>query len=135
MITPKKQLGFSIIEIILVIAVTGAIVLVLANLPASINLIGKSGHESIAQQIAQQTVENLRGTGYANLGKGTVQIVDNRLSKLPGGAASRIIEDCPAAICQPDEKTYKVTITVSWSEKTEPRSVILTTMISEGGLQ
>ena len=126
--------GFSIIEVIMVVAVAGAIVLVIANLPASINLIGKSDHESIAKEIAQQTVEDYRSKTYANIANGNNSLTDSRFSKLPGGTGVIVIEDCPQTLCQNAEAVKKLTVTVSWNEKQEPRSVILTTLVAEGGL-
>ncbi len=127
--------AFSIIEIIMVIAVAGAIVLVVANIPNSIGLIGRSKNESIAKEVATQKIEQLRGQTYANLASGTTPITDQRISSLPGGTGTSAIEDCPVTICPTAQDVKKVTVTISWTEKNEPRSVILSTLISEGGLQ
>lgn len=130
-----RKNGFSIIELIIVIAVAGAIVLVVANIPNSIGLIGKSKNESIAKEVATQRIEALRGQSYVNLANGTTPIIDTRVSALPGGTATSSIEDCPVAICPTAQSIKKVTVTISWTEKNEPKSVILTTLISDGGLQ
>jgi uncharacterized protein (TIGR02598 family) len=126
--------GFSIIEIVMVVAVAGAIVLIVANIPASINLIGKSNHEATAKEIAQQTVEDYRSRTYANIANGSNSLTDSRFTKLPGGTGVIVIEDCPQTLCQNGETVKKLTVTVSWNEKQEPRSVILTTLVAEGGL-
>ena len=127
--------GFNLIEIVLAIAVAGAIFLVIANLPSSINLIGKSKNESIAKDVAAQTIENLRGQTYVNLANGSTTITDGRISSLPGGSGTTVIEDCPTSSCPGGSEVKKVTVTVSWTQNNEPKSVILTTLISDGGLQ
>lgn len=131
----QNKKGFSLIELIIVIAVAGAIILVIANIPNSISLIGKSKNESIAKDVATQTIETLRGRTYTNLANGTTSITDTRITSLPGGTGTSSIEDCPSSICPTTQAIKKVTVTISWTEKNEPKSVILTTLISDGGLQ
>jgi len=130
-----KNYGFSIVELVIVIAVAGAIVLVVANIPNSIGLIGKSKNESIAKEAATQKIETVRGQTYSNLANGTTPILDQRVSTLPGGTGTTSIEDCPISICPTAQSIKKVTVTISWTEKNAPKSVILTTLVSDGGLQ
>lgn len=127
--------AFSIVELVIVIAVAGAIVLVVANIPNSIGLIGKSKNESIAKEAATQKIETVRGQTYSNLANGMTPITDSRVASLPGGTGTTSIEDCPASICPTAQAIKKVTVTISWTEKNAPKSVILTTLISDGGLQ
>ncbi len=128
------EFGFSIIELVMVIAVAGAIILVVANLPATINLIGSSNHEAVAKDIAQQTIEDYRSKTFANLANGSYSLIDTRFNKLLGGTGMIVIEDCPQTLCLNGESVKKITVTVSWTEKQEPKSVILTTLVAEGGL-
>lgn len=130
-----SEKAFSIVELLIVVVVAGAIILVVANIPNSIGLIGQSKNESIAKDVATQKIELLRGQTYANLANGTTPIIDQRVSNLPGGTATTSVEDCPLSICAAGQAVKKVTVTISWTEKSEPKSVILTTLISDGGLQ
>jgi prepilin-type N-terminal cleavage/methylation domain-containing protein len=138
--TLKNNKGFSLLEMIFVIVIAGAIILVIANIPNSIGLIGKSKHETIAKDIAIQKIEELRSITYTNLPLGPQTIVDTRISQLPGGSGSFNVENCPVEICTTDTesnftKTKKVTVTLTWREPQEQKSVEITTLISEGGLQ
>ena len=127
--------AFSLIEMLVVVVIAGVIVLVVANIPNAMGLIGKSKHESIAKEVAVQKIESLRSQTYANLANGSSSINDVRVTGLPNGAGTTLIEDCPIEICPTADTIKKITVTVSWSESQETKSVVLTTLISEGGLQ
>ena len=129
--------GFSFVEILLVIMVLGLIVTLIANLPNSITLIGSSKRYSLAKDIATKELENIRLKGYDNLGSiGTSTFSDSRLSSLASGSATLTIADCPVSICKNDETDIKqVTVTLTWREKNQTRTINLATLIAEGGLK
>lgn len=130
-----NQLGISVTEIVIVIALAGAIVIVLANLPATLGLIGQSNHQAVANQIIEKKIENLRSLGYVNLGNGSSTINDNRLLNLPYSTSEVLIEDCPETICTNGELVKKISIKVGWIESKGDKEVQVVTFISEGGLQ
>lgn len=131
----KKQQGFSLIEMVFVVMIAGFIILLISNLPNSISLIGQGKFASTAKDIASQEIEDARSLGYDNLADGTVPVTDYRLSSLPGGQATRQVDDCPASICKNSELMKQVTATVTWQESGKAKSVQITTLISKGGLK
>lgn len=126
--------AFSLIEIIIVVTVVGLIILVLSNLPSSFGLIGSGGYETIARQIAQKRIDDLRVQTYDNLANGTVPINDVRLNELPSSAGSTLIQDCPQTICTGSELVKQITITIDWKESGKNKNVKIDTLISKGGL-
>lgn len=126
--------GFTLLEIVIVVMVIGAIIMVILGLPSSINSVTRSKHASIALEIAAKKIEDLRVSGYANLAGETTSITDPRLAQLTSGTGSVEITDCPAEVCTNSEPVRKVNVKVSWSEAGGPKEVKLETFISEGGL-
>lgn len=130
----NNQKGTSLVEIILVIAIIGFIAMLIVNLPAAINLIGKSGHQSLAKEIASQKIEDLRALGYEGITLGTSQINDSRLASLPAGSGTIVVEEC-LDICTNNELTKKVEVKLAWQESGQAQSLQMSTLISEGGLR
>lgn len=130
----KKYRGFSLIEILLVIAVVGMIILVLSNLPSSFGLIGSGNFETIAKQIGKKKIDDLRTQGYDNLANGTSSINDTRFNNLPNSSGQSIIQDCPITICTGGELTKQVTVILNWKDSGKSKSINIDTFISKGGL-
>lgn len=130
----KGQKGASLIEVLMVVVLMGVIVILLANLPNAMNLISKSNHLSIAREIAAKQIEDKRAINYANLVNGTVEIVDSRISLLPSGAGSVLIEDCPVEICTNSEHIKQISVTISWKSNNKTQTTNIKTFIAEGGL-
>jgi prepilin-type N-terminal cleavage/methylation domain-containing protein len=131
----SAQIGFSLIEILLVITVTGMLLLIIANITPAMSLITTSNHESTARQIAAKKIEQIRAQGYDNIANGITPISDPRLSSLTQGAAATTVVDCPSNICTISESVKSVTIQVSWVENNKPAVFSLSTLISKGGLK
>ncbi|MBI2011558.1 type II secretion system protein [Candidatus Daviesbacteria bacterium] len=136
----QNQKGFSLIEMVLVLLIFGLIVLMIVNLPSSIQLIGVSKNSSLAKEIASAKIENLRSSGFENLVTGQTTLVDSRLSKLPSSSGTVIIEDCPVSICTQAEidgniKIKVAKVKVSWRENNANKDLTIDTLISEGGLK
>ncbi len=129
-----RENGSTLLELIMVVAVVGFLVLLLGNIPSAIGLVGKSRHQSVAREIVAKQIEDQRAISYANLSTGTTTIVDSRLSSLPSGAGTILVETCPVTICTLGENAKQVTITVNWKERQTDQSVQLKTLIAEGGL-
>lgn len=131
------QKGFSFVEILLVIMVVGLIVSLISNLPNTVSLISVSRRDSIAKDIATKEIENIRLKGFDNLGSiGTSSFSDSRLNQLDSSSATLTIADCPGDICKNGETDVKqITVTLTWREKNQTRSINLATLISKGGLK
>lgn len=136
----KKQKGFLLIELVLVLLIFGLIVLMIVNLPSSIRLVGLSKNSSIAKEIAAAKIENLRSIGFENLVTGATTLDDPRLSRLPSSSGNITIEDCPITICTQTEingniKIKLARVKVSWRENNTNKDITFDTLISEGGLK
>lgn len=130
----ENEKGVSLIESLLVIVVVASIVFLMANLPNAYALVGKSKHLSLAREIALKQIEDKRMLNYENLVLDNSPIVDSRLSLLPQGTGTVIVEDCNSKICINGESVKQVTTTINWKDNNKAQTVTLKTMISKGGL-
>ena len=130
----SRNKGVTLIESLLVVVVVGGIVLLLANLPNAIGLIGRSRHLSLAREIIAKQVEDKRATSYINLVNDISPIVDPRIALLPSGSGQVKVEDCDPLICTNSENIKQIIVTVNWVENSKLQSISLKTLIGEGGL-
>lgn len=126
--------GVTLLESLLVVVVLGSIVILLANIPNAIGLIQKSGHLSLAREIAAKELEDRRSVSYQNLVNDTVAVSDPRISTLFKGSGEVLVEDCSESICTNSEDVKHVKVTVSWEENSKMQQIILETLIGDGGL-
>lgn len=130
--------GFSLVELLLVIVVVGTSVFLLANLPNAINLISKSNHMSLAREIASKQLEDKRTLSYINLVPDSSNIADSRISLLPLGSGTVVVEDCVKETypqyCPNDEHIKIVTVTINWKDNNKDQTISLNTFIGEGGI-
>ncbi len=130
----QTQRGASLIEQLLVTIVVGSIVILMANLPNAMGLVNKSSHLSLAKEIAAKQIEDKRSINYSNLVNDTSNLSDSRLSLLPSGSGTVIVEDCDVQICTNSEHVKKITVTINWKDNNKPQVVTLKTLIGEGGI-
>lgn len=126
--------GVSLVELLIVVAVIGFLAILVASIPNSIALIGKSKYVSVAREIAVKQIEDSRAIGYDNLVDGSNAVNDSRLNSLPSGTGSVTISDCDISICASGEDLKQVIVKVSWKESGKDAEVKLTTFVSENGL-
>lgn len=129
-----KQQGNSLIESLLVIVMVGIIVILMGNLPNAVNLMSKSKHLSLAREIATKQIEDKRSISFANLVNDNSAIVDSRISLLPSGSGSVVVQDCNEQICTNSENIKQVIVTINWKDNTKPQTITISTFIGEGGL-
>lgn len=122
-----REKGVSLIESLLVVAVVGTTVFLLANLPNALGLVTKSRHLSLVREIASQAIETKRQISFSNLVNGSESISDPRVTLLPQGSGSVVVEDS-------GEDIKKITVTINWKEGEKSQSTSLTTLIGEGGI-
>lgn len=135
-----NEKAFSITELVLVVAVVGMIIVIFSALPNSIGLIGQSSHESLAKQIAQKKIEDIRSLGYENIcdpqgGVCTESLTDSRLSKIPDSSAQVTISSCLPQVCTNGEAVKQVEVAIGWKDNGNQKSMKVLTMVSEGGLK
>lgn len=126
--------GFSLVEIILVVATVGFIVILMANLPNALGLIAKARHISLAKETAAKQIEDKRAVTYTNLVNGTTPITDTRISLLPQGSGIVDVADCSPQICTNSEEVKHIKVTVLWMDNQKEQTIILETFIGKGGL-
>lgn len=126
--------GISLIEVLLVVAVVGTAVFLMANLPNAMRLVNKSRHLSLAREIAAKEIEDRRNISYINLVLDTTEIIDSRISLLPSGNGQVIVTDCDPLICTSLEHVKQVTVTLQWKEGNKNQQISLKTFIGEGGI-
>lgn len=127
--------GFSLVELLVVIASVGMMVLLIANIPSSMNLINKSKSQSIAREIAVKVIEDTRAITYVNLANGVSPVADLGLNSLPSGSATKEIKDCDPAICTSNEFVKELEVKVKWKESGKDLEYKIKTFISQGGLE
>ena len=126
--------GVSLIESLLVIAIIGFVVFLIASLPNALMLISKSRHVSLAREIATKQIEDKRTINYSNLANDNTPINDSRLNLLPGSSGTVEVSDCDLSICTNGEHIKQVAVTVNWQDNNKPQTITLKTMIGEGGI-
>lgn len=133
-LTRSFEVGFSIIEIILVIMIAASIIFLIANLPSSAKLVGTSKHESTAKEIAYKKIEDLRSLTFTNLANGTTAINDSRISSLPSGNGEVTVSDCPPQVCTSNEQVKEAKVIITWTEGGKEGKVEVSTFIAKDGL-
>lgn len=126
--------GTSLVELLLVITAIGFLILIIANLPNSLNLISKSRHLSLAKEMASKEIEDRRALQYINLADGETNITDSRKNLLPEFTGTTSVNNCPAVVCTQSEDAKMVTVTITWQEAGKTQTVKMDTLISQGGL-
>lgn len=132
----RSEGGFSLVELVLVASAVIFVGLLIMSLPSAISSIDRSRHASIAKEVANRRLEELRKVSYANLANGTNVFNDADLGSLNQSSAHYEIEDCPATICT-DPGVYRikqVKVRVLWNESGDNKKVELATLVGEGGL-
>lgn len=129
-----REKGVSLIESLLVVAVVGAAVFLMANLPNAMGLVNKSRHLSLAREIAAKEIEDKRNISYINLVPDAFAITDSRISLLPSGSGQVIVTECDPLICTSLEHVKQVTVTLQWKEGNKDQQISLKTFIGEGGI-
>ena len=126
--------GVSLIESLLVVVILGSVVFLLANIPNALSLVGKSRHLSLAREIAFRQIEDKRNINYVNLVNDSSPINDSRISLLPQGTGTVVVEDCDPLICTAGEAIKQVIVTVNWQDNNKAQNITFKTMIGEGGI-
>ncbi len=130
----KSERGESLIEVLLVVVILGFIVMLMSNLPNAVGLIQKSKFLGLAREIAVKQIEDQRQKNFTNLVDGSLQITDSRLSLLPSGSGTVVVEPCDIQICTNSEDVKQITVTVNWSVANTPQYTVLKTFVGQGGL-
>jgi hypothetical protein len=130
----KNQKGISLVEVVVVLATIGFLVLIIANVPSSLVSINKSRQTALAEEIASRKIESLRNTGFVDLAQGVSEFSDPDLFSLPSAQAEFEVTECPLEICSMGEDAKILQVRVFWGDFGNEHKVSLETLISEGGI-
>jgi len=120
-----RSYGFSLIEVVMAIAIVGIVLVVIGTFLQRIPVNSRDvGYQDLALKIARGEVEHLRAQGYDAL-PASGSFSDSLLSSLPAGTGA-------VAITTYDDKTKQVVVTVSYQGAGQTASsVALTTLIAQ----
>lgn len=108
----KKQQGFTIIEVVVVIAVFAISMSTLVMLMSSIQVAQRNAYYmSIATHAARAEVERLRSSGYSSIQAGNTYPFSQVPGALPPGSTGSIVVSTPANA--PTSKQVDATVTYS----------------------
>lgn len=132
--TAGKEDGVTLLEVLVVTAAIGFMVLIIASIPASVYLINQSRNASLARDIVSQKIDALRKQGYGNLANGKTPFIDPTMTNLAKPSAYYQIEDCPSSICSIGMKVKQLIVHIDWQERDSAKSAEVITLVSEGGI-
>lgn len=122
----QTKSGFSLIEVVITIAIVGLMILVYQGIVSNVILTRTAQNKDIALKIASYKIEELRATGYGSL-PASGSFSDSLLNSIPSGTAT-------IAVTTYSQKVKQVAVTVSWTEPNSSQiSVVLTTLIADSG--
>ncbi len=127
--TYRSSDGFTIVELLVSIAVAAIVTASLSQVVTSYVHVAQRGrYLNLANSYAEAKVESLRNTGYNGLSLGTTNISSELPSQLPlTRSASLTISSGPAGIKQAD-------LTVSYKDQGQINTYVYTTYVGELGV-
>lgn len=128
MFKQKNQSGFSIVEVVLTLFIIGVTLLLFQMVSNTVVLNKYNRYKEIALRIAENEVQVLRTTNYANL-PSSGSFSDSLLSTIPQGTGT-------ITISQIDTGFSQATVTVTWRNPTSTsnQQIVLSTYLWQYGL-
>lgn len=120
--------GFSLIEMIIALALVLATILVFAVALQSSPLTRHARNQNVAYHVAANKIEELRNTQFSSL-PASGAFSDPGLGNLQGATAQLTITDY-----QGSSDVKQVVVTISWLEAGATKSLTLETLMSNSGL-
>jgi prepilin-type N-terminal cleavage/methylation domain-containing protein len=123
----KSQSGMTLIEVLVSLAMIGAL-LVLYAAAFNVSILTRNmRNENIAYHIATKKIEELRATPYASL-PASASFADSQLSQLSNGSANFTISNYSSYT-----GVKEAVVTVAWTDG-RSRTVSMRTLIGTGGI-
>lgn len=126
--TLKSDSGFTIVELLITLAVGAIFVTSLNSIVISQSYLGQRGRDVvIANAYAESKAEELRSIGFLGLSYGTTSITSELPSELKSASGSLVISSHSVSV-------KKAFMTISYSAQGTPRTISYTTLIGELGV-
>lgn len=127
--TDKKEGGFTLVEVIIAIAVFVVVIPAIAGMIVSVGFINsKSNAYQIIDGVAEQKMESLRSKGYANLSNGTTDFSSELPDQLgTPHTGSYTISDQGTSI-------KKIVLTLNYTTQGQVQSHVYTSYVGQHGL-
>ncbi len=125
-----NQKGFTIVELVVTIAVLGVMIVAVAGVFESVQSIQrKTTRYEQATRLATQKLESLRNNNYNNLVPGSTIDFSNEIptDQLPNANAS-------INITEPNPGLIRADVSISYSDNSSPRTVKLSSLIGIIGI-
>jgi prepilin-type N-terminal cleavage/methylation domain-containing protein len=124
-----KQAGFTIVELLVTIAIVGIATASISSLFISIQNVQKqTTYVDTATRAAQREIETLRNDNYSTLTPGqSIDFTDQLPSVLPHASGS-------VQISQPATDLRRVDVTVSYTANGDQRNIMLSSLIGVIGI-
>lgn len=132
----KSNGGFALIDTVLAIGLMAVALSFLGVIYSAARLSRVSRSDLLALYIAQNKIDELRNTPFANLAvQSNASFSNPNLSSLRNGQASYTVALFDAnGDGTAESNIKKITVTVSWSQNSQIKSKTLTTLAGEAGL-
>lgn len=126
----RKQAGFTLVELLVGLAVLGVLSIGLVTLFDTVQTIQRSGqYQEAATLAAQREIESLRNSNYNGLAAGsTITFTSDLPDILPGTKSGT------AVISEPATGLKRVDVTVSYVYKGTAKQVKVSSLIGELGI-
>lgn len=128
--SPDGSAGFGVVEVVIAIALLGALSLALTGMFQSIvALQAAARNQKLATLAAQRQIETLRNSSYGNLTAGsTVDFSGNLPSELPSPKSGSV------AITEPNSGLKRVDVTVTYKQYGATKKVVVSSTIGIIGI-
>ena len=127
--TPKSSDGFTLVELLVAIAVGAIVTGVLSQVVTSYVHVAQRGrYMNLANSYTEAKVEALRNSGYNSLTAGTSSLTSELPTQLPLSRSASI------TVSSPSTGLKQIDITVSYNDQGQTNSYAYTTYIGELGV-
>ena len=125
----KKQDGFTVVELLVAIAVVGILVPSLAGFVTTLNRFNDRARDlAVVNSLAENKVESLRSIGYTGLNNGTVSFV----GELPNGLASP--KSASYTVTTPNTGIKQIDLVITYNDHGKNQTLNYRTYVGELGV-